>query len=367
MNDKEKSIFFMEKALRLAEKGQSWTSPNPMVGAVIVKNNKTIGEGYHRQYGQAHAEIEALKSTHKDASGSTMYVTLEPCCHTGKTPPCVESLIQAKIKKVVCSHLDPNPLVAGKGIEMLRSHGIQVETDIMNEEAMKLNENFITFHTKKRPFIAVKFACSLDGKIATSTGDSKWITNKRARSYARKLRSNYQAILVGRNTVLQDNPHLGCRDSRYKDPIRIVLDSQLHIPLDYQIYRDSNVIVATTRKATQKKLDELHKRGIKTLIFDDHFIPIEKLVSRLWQLNVVSIFVEGGSEVIGSFIDKKLVDKVYIFQAPILIGGNMSINAIGGKGVKKVADAIKIKNMKFLELDDNTLTYGYIATSTVPF
>ena len=296
-----------------------------------------------------------------------MYVTLEPCCHTGKTPPCVEALIQAKIKKVVCAHLDPNPSVAGKGIDTLRRHGIHVKTDVLKKEAMNLNEHFITYHTKKRPFIAVKFACSLDGKIATSTGDSKWITNEKARSYARKLRSNYQAILVGKNTVLQDNPHLGCRDSSYKDPIRIVLDSRLTISFDYKIYRDNNVIVATTQKASRKKLGELQERGIKVLIFGAHLIPMEELVSKLGNLNIISVFVEGGSEVIGSFIDKKLVDKAYIFQAPILIGGDMSTNAIGGKGVEKVVDAIRLHDIKYKKFDDDLLTSGYIGTRSGNF
>jgi len=361
MKNKEKDIFFMKKALQLAKKGCSWTHPNPMVGAMIIKNDTIIGQGYHRKYGHAHAEIEALRSTHEDVSGSTIYVTMEPCCHIGKTPSCVNALIHARIKKVVCSHLDPNPLIAGKGVEILRKHGIQVVTDVLRKEAMKLNENFITFHTKKRPFIAIKFACSLDGKIATSTGDSKWITNEKARSCARKLRSKYQAVLVGKNTVLNDNPHLGCRDVNFKNPIRIVLDSQLTIPLDFQIYRDTNVIVASTKKAPQNKIRALRGRGIKVLIFDTNSVPIEKLLDELRNLNVMSVIIEGGSEIIGSFIDNKLVDKVYVFQAPILIGGIKSIGALGGNGVDNIIDAMRLNNIAYKKIDDNCLICGYFS------
>lgn len=352
----------MKKALQLAKKGQSWTSPNPMVGAVIVKNDKILGQGYHQRYGQAHAEIDAIKLAKEDISRSTIYVSLEPCCHTGKTPPCVEAIVQSKIKKVVCAHLDPNPLISGKGIAMLRKHGIEVETDILKETAMKLNESFITFHTKKRPFIAVKFACSLDGKVATSTGHSKWITNEKARSYARKLRSKYQAILIGKNTALKDNPHLGCRDPRYKDPIRIVLDSQLSIPLNSKIYRDANVIVATTKKAPENCINTLQSKGMKVLIFDTKSIPLEKLIDKLRKLNIMSILVEGGSKTIGSFIDIQLVDKVYIFQAPLLIGGIKSLSAISGKGVEKIIDAPRFQNLTYKKFDDNLLTIGYLCT-----
>ncbi len=362
MNNKEKNIFFMKKALRLAAKGLSWTSPNPLVGAILVKNSKIIGQGYHTKFGQAHAEIEALKSAKEDIANSTLFVTLEPCCHTGKTHPCVEAIIKAKIKKVVCAHLDPNPLVAGKGIKTLRKHGIHVESDVMKKEAIKLNENFITFHTKKRPLVAVKFACSLDGKIATITGDSKWITNEKARIYARTLRSQYQAILVGKNTVLKDNPQLGCRDKKYKDPIRIVLDSQLASPLDYQVFRDNNVIVATTCKAPQKKLDILKRKEINVFVFDDEIIPIDKLINELRKMNIISIFVEGGSEVIGGFLDNKLVDKVYVFQAPILIGGSKSKSAVGGNGVPKITDALRLHDIKHKKFDDNLLTMGDIYT-----
>ncbi|PIZ64582.1 riboflavin biosynthesis protein RibD [Candidatus Roizmanbacteria bacterium CG_4_9_14_0_2_um_filter_39_13] len=360
MNDTETDMFFMKKVLQLAKKGRSFTYPNPMVGALLVKNNIIIGQGYHRKYGHAHAEIETLKSARQDLSGATIYVNLEPCSHIGKTPPCSVALIKAGIKKVICSHLDPNPLVSGKGLRLLQKHGIQIKTGILKEAAQKLNEHFITFHTKKRPFIAVKFASSLDGKIATSTGSSKWITNEKARSYARRLRSAYHAILVGKNTILYDNPHLGCRNHRFKDPIRIVLDSKLSVPFDYQIYRDNNVIIATTTKAPHTKIDQLYKKGIQVLLFDADLIPIEKLVHELKILNIMSVLIEGGSEVIGEFIDKKLVDKAYIFQAPILIGGKKSISAIGGMGVDEVIDAIRLDTISYKTFDDNRLICGYV-------
>src|SRR3990167_1206134 len=221
---------FMDEALWLAKKGAGWTAPNPMVGAVVVKSGKIIGRGYHRRAGSAHAEIEALAAAGRSARGATLYVNLEPCAHFGKTPPCTEAIINAGIKRVVCSAIDPNPQVQGRGVARLKQFGIAVSISVRKEEARSLNEVFFVFHEKKRPFVALKFAMSLDGKLAARTGDSKWITGGKARSFARDLRGNYQAILVGVNTVIRDNPHLGARTKGKKDPLRIILDSRLHIP-----------------------------------------------------------------------------------------------------------------------------------------
>src|SRR3990167_9369791 len=237
---------FMGEALKLAEQGIGRTSPNPMVGAVVVRAGKIIGRGYHRRAGSAHAEIEALAAAGRSARGATLYVNLEPCAHFGKTPPCTESIINAGIKRVVCSAIDPNPQVHGRGVARLKQFGIFVSVGVRKEEALALNEAFFVFHEKKRPFVALKFAMSLDGKLATKKGDSQWITGEKARTFARGLRGTYQGIVVGVNTVIRDNPHLGARKRGVKDPVRIIVDSHLRIPLHARVLRDANVIIATT-------------------------------------------------------------------------------------------------------------------------
>ena len=244
---------FIDETLVLAKKAIGLTNPNPMVGAVVVKRGRIIAKGYHRQAGLPHAEIEAFNAAKTSVKGATLYTNLEPCVHQGKTPPCVDAIIQAGIKRVVCSISDPNPKVHGKGIAKLKQAGIIVSVGLKEKEARALNEAFFVFHEKKRPFIAIKFAGSLDGKIATHTGNSKWITNEPARLFARKLRGEYQAILVGINTVIRDNPHLGTRLAGKKDPVRIILDSNLQIPLNSQVLRDNNVIIATTTHAPEEK------------------------------------------------------------------------------------------------------------------
>ncbi|MBI2335133.1 bifunctional diaminohydroxyphosphoribosylaminopyrimidine deaminase/5-amino-6-(5-phosphoribosylamino)uracil reductase RibD, partial [Candidatus Daviesbacteria bacterium] len=263
---------FLKETLKLAKKGLGRVSPNPMVGAVIVKNGQIIGKGYHKKFGFPHAEIEALKNCRENPRGATMYVNLQPCSHFGKTPPCIDAIIKAGIKKVICCSLDPNPKIHGKA-------GIEISAGVLEKEARKLNEAFFTFHEKKRPFIAIKFAASLDGKLATRTGDSKWITNEKAREYARSLRARYQAVLVGKNTFLKDQPHLGVRIKGKKDPLKIVLGLSIN-PKN-----------------------------------------IQDLLSILYKKEIISVLVEGGGKTLGSFIDAKVVDKVYAFHAPIIIGG----------------------------------------------
>lgn len=325
----------MKRAILLAKKGLSWTNPNPLVGAVIVKNGKVIGEGFHHKVGLAHGEIEALSSLKMSAKGATMYVNLEPCVHTDKrTPPCTESIIKSGIKKVICATLDPNPKVNGLGVKRLEEAGIEVSVGLMEKEARQLNETYFTFHTKKRPFIALKFASSLDGKIATYTGESKWITNDDARKYARQLRFNFQAVLVGINTVLKDDPHLGVRSKGKKDPLRIVLGSNLKIPLTAQVLRDNNILA------------------------EEH-ISIEKLLKKLYKRGIISVLVEGGSEVLGSFIDSKLVDKVYVFLAPIIIGGKDAKTSVSGQGVSEIKDALQLRGISFKKFDSDFLITGY--------
>ncbi len=333
--DNTSDITFLKQALSLAKKGLGATFPNPMVGAVIVKNGKIIAQGYHKKAGLAHAEIEAISLASSLArrglarlDGTTLYVNLEPCGSFGKTPPCVDAIIKSGIKKVVFSTLDPNPANHGQGKLALEKAGIEVSMGLLENEALKLNEAFFTFHQKKRPFIAIKFAASLDGKIATKTNDSKWITNEKAREYARGLRSQYQAVLVGVNTIINDNPHLG-------DSLRIILGSESKIPQDFQVLRDKNVLI-------------LNPKNIK------------ELLSILTKKEIISILIEGGGETIGRFVDEKLVDKVYAFHAPIIIGGDKAISAVKGNGAAMLENAIKLTNVTFQNFDDTMLTTGYV-------
>ncbi len=323
---------FIQQTLKLAKKGMGWTNPNPMVGAVIVKNGKIIGTGYHKRAGLPHAEIEALRSC-KEPKGATLYVNLEPCTYFGRTPPCVDAIIRSQVKRVVCCTYDSNPKVHGQGIARLRKDGIEVSIGVLEDQARALNEAFFTFHEKKRPFIAIKFASSLDGKIATCIGDSRWITNEKARKFARGLRGQYQAVMVGINTVLKDNPHLGVRIKGRKDPMRIILNSKHQIPKDALVLRDQNFLIVNTKK-------------------------IEDFLSLLREKGIISILVEGGGKTLGSFLDAKVVDKVYAFHAPIVIGGKNAVT-IGGEGTQTIQNALHLKNISYKKFDDNLLTIGY--------
>ena len=345
--------FYMREALRLAQRGRGFVNPNPMVGAVIVKNKRIIARGYHRASGMPHAEIEALKKAGKRAKGATLYANLEPCCHFGKTPPCTDAIIRANIGRVVCAARDPNRIARG-GIGRLRRAGIDVSVGLLEKEARMINEAFYTFHEKNRPFVALKFAASLDGKLAARTGDSKWITSETARAYARSLRGEYHAVLVGIETVLADNPHLGARAKNRPDPIRIVLDSILRLPMGARILRDGNVIVATTRRAPTQKKNLLETRGIRVLEFSGARISPKNLLASLQKMNVTSVLVEGGGTVLGSFIDAGIADKVYAFYAPILIGGENAAT-VGGRGVSSIATALRFKKFSTKRFDDTVL------------
>ena len=365
MNFNQRDQFFMREALKLAKKGLSWTNPHPMVGAVIVKGEKIIAQGYHHRFGDEHAETDAIMKASTDLRGATMYVTLEPC-HLpydlyGKRIPCYENILRSGIKKVHIAMLDSNPEVSGRGKSLLEKAGITTTLGCLAKEALRLNETYHYFMTKNRPFVAVTFSVSLDGKIATRTGDSKWITNEQARTYAHKLRSHYQAILVGINTVLKDDPHLGTRIKGKKDPLRIILDSTLKIPLTSQVLRDTNVLIATTTNADKEKIKILTDRGIQVVVFNNNLIPLPGLLEEFKKRKIISIFVEGGGQILGSFVDAKFVNKVYAFHAPILIGGEKGVSAIQGKGALTIKDALKLKNISIKHLGDNFLTVGIIS------
>ncbi|MDD5147032.1 MAG: bifunctional diaminohydroxyphosphoribosylaminopyrimidine deaminase/5-amino-6-(5-phosphoribosylamino)uracil reductase RibD [Candidatus Daviesbacteria bacterium] len=351
-------IKFLKETLELAKKGLGWTNPNPMVGAIIVKNGRVIGQGFHRKVGLAHAEVEALNAATENPKGATMYVSLEPCAIFGRTPPCTDTIIKSGIEKVVCASLDPNQKIHGKGIAKLKKAGIETSVGRLEQDVRKLNEAFFTFHEKKRPFVAIKFATSLDGKMATRAGDSKWITNEKTRRFARGLRAGYQGLVIGINTVLADNPNLGAKLKGKKDPIRIILDPKLQIPLNADVLRDTNVIIVTTAKGDKQKRKKLESKGFTILTFNEEHITIPKLLSVLREKEIISILVEGGGETLGNFIDAKIIDKVYTFHAPVIIGGRKAI-CIGGKGVETVKKAVRLKNVTLKKFDDNLLITGY--------
>lgn len=347
---------FMRRSLELGLKGQNRTSPNPMVGAVLVKNNKVVGEGFHEKFGGNHAEVNAIAHAGKNAEGSTLLVSLEPCSHYGNTPPCTDAIIKSGIKKVVFASSDPSQNQSSK---ILSTAGVEVIKGVLKKEADFQNRKFIYFAKNKSPHITIKFAVSLDGKLATKTYDSKWITNERARKYARSLRSEHQAILVGSNTVARDNPHLGTRERDKKDPLRIVLDTELKTPIGSKVYRDSNVIVFVGKSAGKTKVEQFRNKNIAVYQSTSDRVEIKEVLKHLAEEKIISVLVEGGGEVIGSFIDNKAVNEVYGFYAPILVGGSQA-RSISGTGVEKIRDGLKIKSPELKKFGDNFLIHGLL-------
>ncbi len=293
--------FYLKRALSLALKGKGLVSPNPMVGAVLVKNNRIIGEGYHRYFGGDHAEIDALKNSTESPEGSTLYINLEPCCHFGKTPPCTEALIKNRIKKVVAAMSDPNPAVSGKGFEQLRATGVETRTGLLEKESREINRPYLIRIKEQRPFISLKIAQSLDGKIASYTGESKWITGEKARAFGRKLRFEYDAILVGINTVLSDNPSLDYQQTGItrnllvrKHYLKIILDSEARLPLQSKIWKGkSGIAVAVTKKAPNSRLRSLEKNGAQIIVAGNQTVDLKKLLGILYKQGIGSILVEG--------------------------------------------------------------------------
>lgn len=350
-------IEFMQQALTLSLKGTP--SPNPYVGCVLVMNNKIIGEGYHKKFGHDHAEIVAIKDAKakgNDVRGSTMYVTLEPCSHYGKTSPCVDSIIKHKISEVYISMKDPNPQVNGKGIEKLKKAGVKVNMGLLANEAKTINEIFIKHIKTTKPFVVLKAAISLDGKIATKSYDSKWISNKASRDFSRIERAKFDAILVGINTIIKDNPKLTATG---KDPLRVILDSRLRIPLDANVIKDDNVLIVTTGLHDKDKKEIMMKKGIKILICGKNKVNLNTLTDKLGKQNITSLLVEGGSTIITSFIKEKIADKINFYISPILIGAE-GIPLIGPLKIYKMNEVIKIKNLQFEQFENNLLLCGYL-------
>ena len=356
--------YFMNLAMRLALKAKGKTSPNPMVGAIVVKNGLIIGKGYHERAGLPHAEVVALDEAGEKAKGASLYVTLEPCSHFGRTPPCVNRIIKSGIKNVYVGMIDPNPLNNTRGMNALKQNKIKVEVGFLEESLKKINEPFIKYISKGMPFITVKIAQSLDGKIATKKGDSKWITSDKARGYAHRIRQRYDAIMVGVNTVLRDNPKLTSWFSK-KHPVKIIVDSQLSTPQEANIFSpNSKVIIVTlpTSAGQQTENRKILREKAKILEVKEKGgqINLRDMMKKLAQLEITNIIVEGGGTLIGSLFDEGLVDKVLFFISPKIIGGKEALSSVMGKGISRIDKAIKLKDIQFRRIGEDFLVEGYI-------
>ncbi|MDQ7094938.1 bifunctional diaminohydroxyphosphoribosylaminopyrimidine deaminase/5-amino-6-(5-phosphoribosylamino)uracil reductase RibD [Desulfosporosinus sp. PR] len=346
---------FMRKALELAGRARGRTSPNPIVGCVLVKNGQIIGEGYHQKAGTPHAEVHALKAAQDQAFGATAYVTLEPCSHFGRTPPCADALIRAGIQRVVIAMEDPNPLVSGRGIERLREAGIQVDVGILHHEAATLNEAFCKTMTANLPFVVYKTAMTLDGKIATESGDSRWVSNETSRRYVHQLRDYYDVILVGSETVLRDNPALTCRLPGGRDPVRLVVDGELRLPESSHVLTSSPsspCIIATTKAAPSDKLERLKKlEQVEIWQYNtSRHVPLKKMLQDLVQRGWISVLLEGGGRLAGALIQEQCIDKLDCFIAPKLVGGS-GPSPLSGLHIQRMNEAIELYD---LSVDKNS-------------
>ncbi|MVX66903.1 bifunctional diaminohydroxyphosphoribosylaminopyrimidine deaminase/5-amino-6-(5-phosphoribosylamino)uracil reductase RibD [Clostridium chromiireducens] len=357
-------VSYMERALELAKMGIGMVNPNPLVGAVIVKDGEIIGEGYHERYGEAHAERNAVKNATRSVEGSTIYVTLEPCAHYGKTPPCVDLIIEKKFRKVVIGMLDPNELVAGKSIEKLQQHGIEVLVGVKEEECRKMNEIFIKYITSKTPFVILKSGMSIDGKIATYSGESKWITSEESRMDSQNLRNRVHSIMVGVNTVIADDPELTCRINNEKVLKRIIVDTTLRIPLDSKVIKneDKNTIIVTTRLADISKKQMLIDLGIQFIEVQEknNKVDLKELVKELGKEKIDSILIEGGGTLNFSALEEGVVDKIIFYIAPKILGGETSKSSIAGKGFSKINEAVKLVNTTYRKIGEDLVIEGYI-------
>jgi diaminohydroxyphosphoribosylaminopyrimidine deaminase/5-amino-6-(5-phosphoribosylamino)uracil reductase len=352
---------FMREALRLAREAKAPPYPNPWVGCVVVRNGKIVGRGFHRRLGLNHAEVEALAEAAGRARNATLFVNLEPCCHYGRTPPCTNAILDAAIRRVVFPFRDPNPQVAGSGASLLMRRGVQITEGVCAQEAAELNEVYLKFRATGLPFVTAKVAASLDGKIATRTGESQWITDRSARRRARRIRASQQAVLVGINTVLADDPQLGPRIRGAQEPWRVVLDSRLRIPLGASVLKTGRCIVACALTASSQKQQALERLGARVWRFSGKRVPIETLLRELAAQGILSVMVEGGSEVLGSFFDDNLVDRVYWFMAPLIIGSERSRCAVAGRGAKALAGAWKLKDASAQKVGNCWLFRGNIS------
>ena len=352
-------ISFMSLALELAEKGRGWVSPNPMVGAIVVRDSEIVGKGYHKKAGSDHAEIIALKNAADKARGAALYVNMEPCCHFGKTPPCTDAIIKSGIIRVVASMIDINPLVNGSGFKSLQKNNIETVVGILDNRAKKLNESYIKFIRRKIPFLTLKLAISLDGKIAAPDGNSKWITGPETRKRIHQLRSWSDAVLVGIGTVLADDPMLTVHDIKGLNPLRVIVDSRLRTPKDAKVLLGKNVVIATTNKTDEKKLSLFSKRGIEIWKFDSKNgrVPLYEVLRKLGENNITSLLCEGGSILASSLLKEKLVDKIIFAIAPKILGSGY--DAVKGLDIKSLDDAMCLKDVDVETIGDDVVITGY--------
>ena len=350
---------YMRRAIELAQKGAGWTSPNPMVGAVIVKDGRVIGEGYHRKCGELHAERNAFASLTEPARGATLYVTLEPCCHHGRTPPCTEAILEHGISRVVIGSRDPNPLVAGKGARLLREHGVTVEEDFLRGECDALNPVFFHYITTGKPYAVMKYAMTLDGKIATRTGASKWITGQTAREHVHRLRGRYGAILAGLGTVLADDPMLNCRIPGARQPVRIVADSRLRLPLDSRLVRTAGEYrtIAVCADADSRKEESLRAAGVEVWRIPgaDGRVNLQELMRKLGGEQIDSVLIEGGGQLHEAALRAGIVNHVCAYIAPKLFGGAAAKTPVEGDGVGMPGEGAIVQNLKTTLLGEDIL------------
>ncbi|KEI06782.1 bifunctional diaminohydroxyphosphoribosylaminopyrimidine deaminase/5-amino-6-(5-phosphoribosylamino)uracil reductase RibD [Clostridium botulinum] len=358
---------YMKRAINLSKLGIGYTYPNPLVGAVIVKDNKIIGEGYHQHFGENHAEINALKNAKEDVNGATMYVTLEPCSHYGKTPPCANAIVKSGIKKVIIGMRDPNSLVAGRGIRILKDNGIEVIQGVLEEEIKKVNEIFIKYITTKLPFCILKTAMTLDGKIATRDGDSKWISNEISRQYVHEIRHRVAGIMVGIGTVFEDNPSLTTRlnNKKGRDSTRIIVDSKGRIPIDSKVLNiesQAKTIIVTTELASREKIEVIRSKGAEVIITPlcDDRVDLKHLMRELGERNIDSVLLEGGAELNYSALNEGIVDKVVSFISPKIIGGKEAKTPVGGVGKRTMSECVNLENIKLSQFEEDIVIEGYI-------
>jgi diaminohydroxyphosphoribosylaminopyrimidine deaminase/5-amino-6-(5-phosphoribosylamino)uracil reductase len=357
---------FLKKAITLAKTARGNTSPNPLVGAVIVKKGEIIGAGCHKKAGLPHAEINAINNAKKSVKGASLYLNLEPCCHHGRTPPCADAVIKAGIKEVYIGMLDPNPLVAGKGVKKLKANGIKVVAGILKEECERLNESFIKFITKKTPFVILKSAATLDGKTATKKGDSKWITNEKSRAFVHRLRSETDAIMVGSGTLKSDDPLLTARvkGKKPKNPVRVILDTKLKIKKGANVLKDmgsARTIIFTAKDADLKKVKAITDTGasVITVGLKDGRLDLKKVLKRLYKEDITSVLVEGGSELHSSFVREKLADKMYLFLAPKLLPGSDATPVFSGVSKDLIKNAISVNLNSIKRFDEDLMVEFY--------
>jgi diaminohydroxyphosphoribosylaminopyrimidine deaminase/5-amino-6-(5-phosphoribosylamino)uracil reductase len=360
---------YLSLALRLARRGYGRTSPNPMVGAVLVKKGKIIGQGWHHRAGQPHAEIEALRAARENPRGATLFITLEPCSTHGRTPPCTDAIITGGIKNVVVATLDPNPAHQGRGIKILERAGISVHTGLLAEESERLNESFNHWIVHRTPFVTLKAAMSLDGKIATRTGESKWITGERARACGMTLRAGADAILVGVNTIIQDDPSLTLRKAGFKDKVlrRFILDPSGRIPLQARVITDA--LAATTTVVVTKSANPQHVAALQSRVHvlkapeRKGRIDLRWLLQKMGSENITSLLIEGGGETNAIFLEQGMVDRLVFFYAPIVLGGNDAPKAVGGEGVLQLKDRVALQNVEWRQLGPDLLLTARVTPS----